>query len=71
MLSGKPVSTVVIESIVVGALLVCFYMVVSNINHGEGMLLINLFISGAIFHLAFEYTGLNLWYVREYNKLLK
>jgi hypothetical protein len=71
----KSFNTVLFESIFVGALLVVLYTLVEyiaknilNVTNIPSFAL--LFLSGALFHLICEYTGINVWYVREYNKLL-
>jgi hypothetical protein len=71
----KSFNTVLFESIFVGALLVVLYTLVEYIT--KNLLkftnipsFVLLFLSGALFHLICEYTGINVWYVREYNKLL-
>lgn len=81
--SLKPISTVLLEAIVVGILLIVVYKGVealffSNIPtnqiHPAALNTKNqyyiLFLAGAIFHILCEYTGINIWYVKEYNKYI-
>lgn len=83
MTSYKPISTILIEAFVVGVLLIVVYKGVeavffSNIPvdqlHPASLNTKNqyylLFLTGAIFHIICEYTGVNIWYVKEYNKIL-
>ena len=75
-LSKKSLSTVFIEATVVGICLVFFVNIckiylmslVPNMTSDRSMDL--LFVSGFVFHVVFEYTGLNLWYSKEYCKLI-
>ena len=76
MLSAKPVSLIVIEASVVG---VCLIILVYILKHyvdyipnfsGNRSEIEFLFVVGVIFHALFEYTGVNLWYSKEYCKLL-
>jgi hypothetical protein len=79
----KPFTTVCIEAFVVGILLVGLYIVVkylytpiyrksdihpASISKDPYMII---FLSGALFHILCEYLGINIWYVKEYNKILK
>lgn len=73
MTSQKSVGLVFTEAIVVGLGLVILTYMMSKMIDGksetEKMLKIA-FVSGVSFHVLFEYTGLNIWYAREYCKLL-
>lgn len=67
----KSFQTVLLEAIVVGALLIVVYAAVEFVLQKYQMHpYVLLFLSGALFHLICEYTGVNVWYVREYNKIL-
>ena len=63
----KHISTVAIEATVVGACLVVLYWAINQVLGGWEQW-IKLFVSGALFHLVFEYTGLNMWYAMNYPK---
>ena len=64
----KNIQTVLIEAIVVGACLVAFFKGVELLLPGIGFNM-TVFASGVVFHLVFEYIGLNKWYSIEYCKL--
>ena len=68
--SKKDPQLVFYEAGVVGLILVVLYSVLSYILPRDFIFkhILVLFISGALFHLIFEYTGLNLWYVQNYPK---
>jgi hypothetical protein len=51
-----------LEAVVVGALLVLIFMIVSRFMGPVPAV----FVSGAAFHLACEATGVNAWYARNY-----
>lgn len=74
--SKKPVLTILIESTVVGAGLIALVYIVENYlskylpNIIQNKKMQNLFISGFLFHIICEYTGVNTWYAREYCKIL-
>ena len=67
----KPITTVIIEALFVGICLVVFTKLVEVVmikSPGEidtDMIKI-IFVSGALFHIVFEYTGLNYWYAMNY-----
>lgn len=76
MISNKSFITVLTEASVVGLGLIVLVYLVSYIKNyipnitGYKDQIEFLFIVGVLFHLIFEYTGLNLWYAKEYCKLL-
>lgn len=74
MNSPKTITGVLIEAAIVGVCLIAFYFITKYIikffEFKVTELSVLLFITGALFHLVFEYTGLNAWYSREYCKLL-
>jgi hypothetical protein len=76
-LSKKPFTLVITEAIIVGLLLVGFVKVTKDYilqyipNLSGQKETIELFIiAGFLFHIVCEYTGINLWYSKEYCKLL-
>jgi hypothetical protein len=76
MLSAKPVSLIAIEASVVGICLIMLVYILKNFMtyipnlSGKREDIEFLFVVGVIFHVMFEYTGINLWYSKEYCKLL-
>lgn len=76
-ISLKPFKLVLTEAIIVGIFLIGFVKLVKDyiLPHipnlsGQKENIELFFIAGFLFHLVFEYTGVNLWYSREYCKLL-
>lgn len=65
----KKISTIMIEAIVVGVLLVFLFLLVDKIIPKAPKTAL-LFITGALFHIICEISGVNIWYVKEYAKLL-
>jgi hypothetical protein len=59
----KPVSTLLLEALVVGILLVAVFIFVSKFTKNT---LYAVFASGALFHLLCEATGVNRWYAKTY-----
>jgi hypothetical protein len=55
--------TLALEALVVGLLLVLMFKIVSLMGLG---LRVTLFLTGALFHLTCEFTGINEWYARNY-----
>ena len=74
--SKKEIKSVIIEAIVVGLLLIGVVKLVSDyllkyipdITGNKNIEL--LFVSGFLFHIICEYTGINMWYSLEYCKLI-
>lgn len=58
----KSLALLATEALVVGVLLVLVFMVVSRYMAP----LPAVFVSGAVFHLLCEATGVNAWYARKY-----
>jgi len=74
--SLKKLSTVLIEASVVGAALAVLVKIVKEFilpyipNVSGRKESVELFIvTGIIFHVICEYSGVNIWYAREYCKL--
>jgi len=59
----KSVSTLALEALVVGFLLVLMFKIMSLLGRGPAM---TVFLSGALFHLTCEATGVNAWYAKNY-----
>jgi len=53
---------VALEAFVVGILLAILYFFLSRLAPP----LVAVFLSGALFHLICEYTGVNAWYAKNY-----
>jgi ABC-type transport system involved in cytochrome c biogenesis permease component len=73
-LSKKSISRIVFEGLIVGICLIIIYKFFEyflkiEIN-GIDKTFILLFISGFCFHIIFEYIGLNIWYAKDYCKLI-
>ena len=76
-ISKKPFTLVLTEAIIVGLLLIGFVKLVKdyllphipNIS-GQPENVELYLIAGFLFHIVCEYTGINLWYSKEYCKLL-
>jgi hypothetical protein len=72
---SKPFSVVLVEAVVVGILLIVVYNIVELVlglyKLEDKIGLYTLFFSGFIFHILCEITGVNLWYVNDYNKYIK
>jgi hypothetical protein len=74
--SKKAINQVILESTIVGLLLIGIIKLVNdyllkyipNITGNKNIEL--LFVSGFLFHIICEYTGVNIWYSKEYCKLL-
>ena len=66
----KNIFRILTEALIVGLLLIIVYnplkYIFKDINYN-----IILFISGALFHIICAYSGINIWYVKDYNNFLK
>jgi hypothetical protein len=76
-LSKKSITLVLTEAIIVGIFLVGIVKLtkdyilryIPNIS-GQKETIELFIVAGFLFHIGFEYTGVNLWYSKEYCKLL-
>jgi len=59
----KSARTLLLEALIVGLLLVLMFKIVSLAGRS---LVLTVFLSGALFHLTCEATGVNAWYARTY-----
>jgi hypothetical protein len=59
----KSSRTLILEALILGFFLVVIFKIVSLLGLG---LLLTVFLSGALFHLTCEATGVNAWYARTY-----
>jgi hypothetical protein len=67
----KNFKLIFIESIVVAIGLIFLFIILKyifNNNITNNYLLIG--ISGSLFHIICEYTGINIWYSKQYCKIL-
>jgi hypothetical protein len=76
-LSKKPFTLVITEAVIVGLFLVGFVKLTKDYIlqyipdlSGQKETIELFIIAGFLFHIGFEYTGINLWYSKEYCKLL-
>lgn len=65
----KEYTIVLIEAIVIGILLVLLFNTIKSIIPGYS-LIVYLFITGSVFHILCEISGINLWYVKNYVEIL-
>lgn len=68
--SRKDTVLVLTEAAVVGIGLIFLYNLVEMVFGGLVPQWIKLFIAGVIFHIVFEWSGVNLWYALEYCRLV-
>jgi hypothetical protein len=59
----KPPQTLALEAFVVGLFLAILFFIMSKF----APTLVAVFISGALFHVICEYSGVNAWYARTYS----
>lgn len=64
MISRKPIAVVALEALVVGIGLVALHFFIERGISGAPTVV--LFLSGVMFHVLFEYTGLNEIYAIDY-----
>jgi len=61
----KPFITILQEALGVGLVLIVIYWLVNRLLLKYNIW-IKLMVSGMLFHIIFEYTGINRWYVSNY-----
>lgn len=64
----RPKTTVLIEAFVIGAINMIIFLILKTLKLKLPIYTL-LFISGALIHLIFEYTGGNKWWCRQTYKL--
>lgn len=63
----RPVQKVLLESVIIGLMNVTLFYVLKNMKSLDIFWL--LFLSGALIHIIFEYTGGNKWWCEQSYKL--
>lgn len=71
-MSSKSLGLVFIEASVVGVFLILLVYIVKQFENYLPIKseIVTLFLAGFLFHIIFEYTGVNAWYSKQYCKLL-
>ncbi len=76
MVFYKNAWNVLIEAFMVGVILALIFIFIKYLFfryipnfRGDNMNIVLILISGSVFHILFEYTGVNLWYSKNYCKL--
>lgn len=65
----KSYITIIIEAIIVGILLIIVFNATQYLLPNQRQLT-QLFISGAMFHILCEVSGVNIWYAKNYVDIL-
>jgi hypothetical protein len=63
----RPIQNVLLESIIIGLMNVTIFYILKNVKGLETFWL--LFLSGALIHIIFEYTGGNKWWCTQTYKI--
>lgn len=66
----KSIPTILIESSIVAVLLAILFFLLTLVFDKKINNIIIVSLSGAIFHILCEYTGINIWYSKNYCKIL-
>jgi hypothetical protein len=66
---NKSVTTIFFEALIVGILLILVYNPIYYLlkDYNNNFIL---FLSGCLFHILCEYSGVNIWYVNDYKRIL-
>jgi|LauGreDrversion4_2_1035121.scaffolds.fasta_scaffold311136_2 hypothetical protein len=67
---SKSFEKVLTEAIVVGILFIVLFYAIEKV-FPKFHKFIKLFVTASLFHIICEYTGINIWYVKDYNKYLQ
>ena len=66
----KDFITILLEASIVGLCLIIIYYATDKLTGNKQSIYTLLFLSGFLFHMIFEYTGINLWYSIKYCNLI-